>query len=245
MTPAELSTAIWLRSWIYLVAFVSWTVVAGLSGLPTLMWRGGARGLIRTWVRGIMWLSRTIVRIDGRVEGCEHLPAGPCIVAAQHQSSYETYRLFLVLERPVFVLKRELTWIPVVGWYMRRAGLVPIDRGAGARAMRQMLRAADAALARGDQVVIFPEGTRTPRGAHKPYRPGVMALYAHCDVPLVPMALNSGPLWGKTRILKLPGEILFRFLPPMPRGLDKDQFLAELRARLESAGLPDPAQKPI
>jgi 1-acyl-sn-glycerol-3-phosphate acyltransferase len=206
--------------------------------LPALASRASTVAAIRMWVRVVMWLARTVVGVDCRVLGREYLPAGACIVAAQHQSSFETYRLFLELERPVFVLKRELTWIPIVGWFMRRAGLVPIDRGAGARAMRQMLRAADAALARGDQVVIFPEGTRTPAGVRRPYRPGVVALYAHGRAPLVPMALNSGRLWGKTRVLKLPGEILFRFLPALPPGLDKDAMLAELRARIESAGLP-------
>jgi 1-acyl-sn-glycerol-3-phosphate acyltransferase len=156
--------AIWGRSWLYLVAFLLWTLGAALVCLPALASRASTVAAIRMWVRVVMWLARTVVGVDCRVLGRENLPAGACIVAAQHQSSFETYRLFLELERPVFVLKRELTWIPIVGWFMRRAGLVPIDRGAGARAMRQMLRAADAALARGDQVVIFPEGTRTPAG---------------------------------------------------------------------------------
>jgi 1-acyl-sn-glycerol-3-phosphate acyltransferase len=102
-----------------------------------------------------------------------------------------------------------------------------------------MLRAADAALASGHQVIIFPEGTRTPPGVQQPYRPGVVAMYSRATAPLIPMALNSGRLWGKTRILKLPGEIVFKFLPALPPNLGRDEMLAELRRRLEGAGLPE------
>ena len=234
--------AIWLRSWIYLFAFLTWSALISFVQLPLLVTRRSTRVAIRVWVRGIMWLARNIARIEHQSVGQENIPPGACIIAAQHQSSYETYRIFLELERPVLVLKRELTWIPLIGWYMHFGGMVPVDRGAGVSAMRKMLRAADAALARGDQIVIFPEGTRTPMGVQAPYRPGVAAIYSHCKVPVIPMALNSGPLWGKTRILKLPGTVTFRFLPALPAGLGKDQFLTELRHRLQGAGLPDPSK---
>jgi 1-acyl-sn-glycerol-3-phosphate acyltransferase len=227
----------WIRSWLYTVAFVCWTALAGVVLLPTLMRREWTLVTIRIWVGGIMLLARTIAGVDCRVEGREHIPAGPCIIAAQHQSSYETYRIFLDLARPVLVLKRELIAIPIVGWYMGRAGLVPIDRSAGAGAMRKMLRAATAAVKRGDQIFIFPEGTRVPPGVKHPYQPGIYALYHHLKVPVVPMALNSGAPWGKTRILKIPGTITMRYLPALPAGLEKDEMLAMLRERIESAGL--------
>jgi 1-acyl-sn-glycerol-3-phosphate acyltransferase len=236
---------VWIRSWAYLFFFLLWTAVAAVAFLPLLITRRCTRVAIRLWVGGIMVLARSIAGIDCRVSGHENIPSGPCIVAAQHQASFETYRVFLELRQPVLVLKRELSWIPLIGWYMRRGGLVPIDRGAGARAMRQMLRAADAAIARGDQVVIFPEGTRIKTGERKPYRPGIVALYAHCQAPVIPMALNSGYFWGKTRILKIPGNIEMKFLPALPPGLGKDEMLTELRQRLESAGLPNPSQNPV
>ncbi|MCB2106777.1 MAG: 1-acyl-sn-glycerol-3-phosphate acyltransferase [Rhodobacteraceae bacterium] len=223
-----------VRSWIYTVVFLTYTLVAAIICLPTLLKSSWALAAIRTWVRGIMWLARTICGITCRVEGREHLPVGPCIVAAQHQSSFETYRLFLDLAQPVFVLKKELLLIPFVGWYILRSGLVPIDRGGHAKALRKMLRAADAALAAGKQVVIFPQGTRTMPGTSRAYLPGVAGLYAHCDAPVIPLALNSGYLWGKTRVLKEPGEIIFRFLPPMPRGLSRENMLNELRSRLDA-----------
>lgn len=226
---------VWLKSWVYLVVFLAWTIGAAVVCLPTLVSRRWAVGAIRMWVRGIRFLARNITGITFRSEGRENIPEGPCIVAAQHQSSFETYEMFHELEHPVFVLKRELIYIPILGWYMQRAGLVSVDRGAGATAMRKMLRAAQNALDADNQVIIFPEGTRANPGEMKPYKPGIAALYAHCDVPVIPMALNSGHFWGKTRILKRPGEIVFRYLPALPRGLSRDAFLAELRSRIETA----------
>lgn len=236
-----ISLATWMRSWAYLITFVTWSIIAGLGFSPLLVTRTTSLIAIRAWVRGIMVLARCVAGIKYTALGREHIPDGPFILAAQHQAAYETFRVFLELKRPILVLKRELTWIPIIGWYMGRGGLIAIDRSAGAGAMRKILRAADAALARGDQLVIFPEGTRVPPGVSWPYQPGIAALYAHCRVPVVPMALNTGVLWGKTRILKRPGRIVFRFLPPLPEGLSKRAVLDELRTRIESADLSVPA----
>ncbi|MGE4064090.1 MAG: lysophospholipid acyltransferase family protein [Rhodospirillaceae bacterium] len=228
-------SAVRLRSWVYLFAFLTWTISAALLFLPALVSRRSTVAAIRAWVRGVRTLARTICGITFRSEGREHIPAGACIIAAQHQSSFETYEMFLEFEHPVFVLKRELIFIPVIGWYMQRAGLVHVDRGAHASAMRKMLREAQAALDAGNQVIIFPEGTRVKPGASAPFKPGVAALYSHCDAPVVPMALNTAYTWGKTRILKRPGEIVFRYMPALPKGLGREEMLAELRRRLESA----------
>jgi 1-acyl-sn-glycerol-3-phosphate acyltransferase len=223
-----------IRSWIYLFAFLAWTIGSALAFLPLLVSRRSTVGAIRLWVRGVQTLARMITGITFRSEGRENIPKGPCIVAAQHQSSFETYAMFLEFDRPIFVLKRELIYIPVIGWYMQRAGLVHIDRGAGATAMRKMMREAQAALEAGHQVIIFPEGTRVKPGQSVPYKPGIAALAAYCDAPIIPMALNSGYIWGKTRILKIPGEIVFRYLPALPRGLPREEMLAELRRRLDA-----------
>ncbi len=244
MTPSpKISLLIWLRSWVYLVVFLLWTLGVGVCFLPTLITRRTALIGVRTWIGGIMVLGRVICGISCRVLGKEHVPTGACIIAAEHQSSFETYRLFKDLEHPIFILKRELTWIPIVGWYMTRAGFVPIDRGAGAGAMRKMLRATEAALKAGHQVIVFPEGTRVPYGEKRPYQPGIAALYNQCDVPMIPMALNTGYFWGKTRILKIPGEIVFRFLPVLPRGMNRDTLLSELRRQFDEAhSRPDSAE---
>jgi len=238
--PATIPRAtpvIWLRSWLYFFLFLIWTVFTAVVCLPLLLTERSTLWAVRWWTGGLMLLARFVVGITYRAEGREHIPKGPCIIAAQHQSSYETYRMFSEVYHPIFVLKRELIWIPLIGWYMLRAGFVSINRGAGAGAMRKMLRETQDALDRGFQVVVFPEGTRVLPGRSNPYRPGIAALYTHCNVPVIPMALNTGAFWGKTRILKMPGEIVFKFLPALPTGLDKETMLTELRTRLESVKL--------
>lgn len=233
---------IWLRSFLYLVLFLIWTLSTALLGLPFLLTRKGALGTQRFWARGVKALARWILSIKLEVRGRENLPNGACIVAAQHQSAFETYMLFLLFEYPVFVLKQSLQWIPLVGWYIKRGGLIGIDRGAGGSAMRRVLRAAAKAVSQDETVLIFPEGTRTAPGGHTDYKPGIIALYNHCNAPVIPMALNSGYYWGKTQISKIPGTIVFEFLPAIPSGLSKEEFLAQLRASIEtaSARLPQP-----
>jgi 1-acyl-sn-glycerol-3-phosphate acyltransferase len=235
---------IMLRSWIFEIAFQIWTLGVAVLGLPSLVSPRSALGVIRFWVRGVIWLARVICNVTFRVEGRENIPNGPCIIAAQHQSSFETYALFDQVESPVFVLKKELLWIPFIGWYITATGLVPIDRSAGASAMRRMLRAATKAVEAGKQMLIFPEGTRIPPGERRPYKPGFIALYNHCKVPLVPMALNTGYTWGKTRVRKEPGEIVFKYLPPLPTGLSKQEILDTLRERLETAAATLPKAGP-
>jgi 1-acyl-sn-glycerol-3-phosphate acyltransferase len=203
--------------------------------LPSLLQRRWTIAAIRFWIGGILALARRVAGVTYRIEGRENLPPGPCIIAAQHQSAFETYLLFTLLDRPVFILKRELARIPIIGWYIKCAGLVDIDRSAGGAALRRTLRCAIAALARGEQVVIFPEGTNVPPGLRRPYRPGIAALYLQCDAPVIPVALNSDYCWGKIRVLKRPGEITLRFLPALPKGLGRDEVLDVLRQRIEAA----------
>ena len=161
---------------------------------------------------------------------------GPAILAAKHQSAWDTIVFYRVLDAdPVYVLKRELTWIPILGWYLRRVGMVAVDRKGGAAALRRMTATAHAALAEGRRIVIFPEGTRTAPGARRPYHPGVAALYAATDVPVVPVALDSGRYWPRRGFLKRPGTITLRILPPLPPGLARKAFVAELEHRIEEA----------
>lgn len=231
-----------IRSLAYLVVFLPWTLAVGIIGLPCLLTRQGALGVIRFWSRGVTLQARWITNVRFEIRGQENLPDGPCIIAAQHQSAFETYILFLPFKYPVFILKESLQWIPIVGWYINRAGLITINRSAGANAMRHILKGADAAISNGETVLIFPEGTRTAPGQRQDYKPGIVALYNHCQAPFIPMALNSGLIWGKTRLLKRPGTIVFEFLPAIPPGLKRDEFLDVLRAKLEAASsaLPKP-----
>ncbi len=121
------------------------------------------------------------------------------------------------------------------GWYAVRAGGIPVDRGAGASALKRMLARARNAVASGRPIAIFPEGTRTAVGARRPYHPGVAALYTQLGIPLVPVAVNSGLYWGRRSFLKRPGRIILEILPAIPPGLPRRQVMAELEARIETA----------
>jgi 1-acyl-sn-glycerol-3-phosphate acyltransferase len=130
-------------------------------------------------------------------------------------------------------LKRELLWVPLIGWYLRKAGAIAIDRAAGFRAIKLILPAVERALARGSQVIVFPEGTRTPVGRSRAYHPGIAAIYARTKAPVMPVALNSGLFWPRRRLLKYPGVVTLQVLPPMRRGMERKAFMRELEARIE------------
>ena len=227
---------IWVRSALFLAFGSLWTSVLALLYLPLLL--GTRRVMQRAaafWCRGLIALVGICCGLRWRVIGRGNLPDGPTVLAAKHQSAWETLIFHVLLDDPVFVLKRELLGVPLVGWYMRKAGGIPIEREAGVRAIRTMLPRVQGALADGAQVIVFPEGTRTPAGRRRPYHTGIAAIYARADASIVPVALNSGLFWGRRRFLKLPGVITLEFLPPMPSGLERPAFMRELEQRRETA----------
>ncbi len=233
------------RALLFNAAFYGWVALWGLATLPLLALPGRAAGRLAQrsalfWAHGVLTLLRVCVGLDYRVEGREHLPEGPCIIAAKHQSAWETIALWVLFDRPVFILKRELLWLPLFGWYLARVGMIGIDRSAAGGALRQMVRGAARAIADGRNVVVFPEGTRTPPGASRPLRPGIAALYDGVSATVVPVALDSGRFWPRRSFRKKPGTITVRILPPMPAGLEKRVFLSELQTRIEAgcAALP-------
>jgi 1-acyl-sn-glycerol-3-phosphate acyltransferase len=187
------------------------------------------------WIDGTLLLLRLFCGLGHREFGLEHLPNGPAIIAAKHQSAWETLFLSRRLDRPAFILKRELLMIPVFGWFIRKVGMIAVDRAGKSAALKKMVKDANEAFSAGRQIIIFPEGTRVAPGEHKPYQPGIAALYGQLNVPVVPVALNSGLFWGKKAWVKKPGKIAIEYLPPIPPGLDRRAFMAELEARLEPA----------
>jgi 1-acyl-sn-glycerol-3-phosphate acyltransferase len=171
-----------------------------------------------------------------QVVGLENLPANGCfIVAAKHQSAWETLKLHLILTDPAVVLKRELTQVPVWGLMARKARIIPVDRGAKGRAIASMLKGALAIKEDGRPILIFPQGTRVAPGAYVPYKVGVALMYDKLKVPLVPMALNSGMFWPRKAYFKRPGTITVQFLPPIPAGLPREEMMARLESVLEEA----------
>ena len=189
----------------------------------------------RFWVRVTLIALAAICGLRHRIVGLENLPASPFIVAAKHQSAWDTLIFCQFLDFCCVVLKRELMFIPFFGWYLSKVGMVPVDRSAGVKALQKMVREARPFAAAGRQIVVFPEGTRVAVGAHRPYLPGVAALYSQLKLPVVPVALNSGLFWGRRSFLKKPGVITLEILPPIPPGKPRRDFLAELEQRIEEA----------
>jgi 1-acyl-sn-glycerol-3-phosphate acyltransferase len=228
--------ALWLRSFCFNVGWYLGTAVIALVGLPILLLpQPWVVAWARVWIAFVLgWLSLTC-GLRHRVIGRDKLPAGPVIIACKHQSSWETLAFTLLFDDIAIVLKRELLFIPVVGWAMARAGNIAVARGDGAKALRGLVRQARKAAAAGRAIVIFPEGTRVAVGDERPYQVGVAALYRHLDLPVVPVALNSGLFWRRRRWVKRPGLITVEILAPIAPGLDREAFMTTLRDRIETA----------
>jgi 1-acyl-sn-glycerol-3-phosphate acyltransferase len=225
-----------LRSALFNLLFFGWTTLCCIALLPALLLpHRVTMAWIFVWLRVTYWLEKTILGIDYRVVGREHLPDGACIVAAKHQSAWETLKLHLLLPDPAIVLKSELLKVPVWGKYLLKTGMIPVDRGAGSKAIRSMIDHAKVRVAEGRPIAIFPQGTRTAPGTWRPYRIGVGALYEGLSVPVVPMALNSGVFWGRRAFRKRPGTITVEFLPPIPPGLPREEMMRRLEEELEAA----------
>lgn len=214
--------------WLFFCAvFLCWTVL-----LP----RDALMGWVRWALSVISVFERWIAGIEFEVIGLEKLPKdGTFIVAAKHQSAWETMKLHLLLTDPAVVLKQELTKVPVWGILARKSRMIPVDRSAGRSAMVSMLEGAMAIKAEGRPIVIFPQGTRVAVGAHAPYKAGVGLMYKKLNVPMVPMALNSGVFWPRNAFYKRAGKITVEFLDPIPAGLPREAAMARLEAELEAA----------
>jgi 1-acyl-sn-glycerol-3-phosphate acyltransferase len=225
-----------LRSILFNLLYGLWTAGMHIVCLPLLFASQRAvQSAGAVWIDGTLWLLKHVAGIDHRITGAENLPATPAIYAAKHQSAWETLFLSRYLNFPAFVLKKELLSIPLFGWFIRKAGMIAVDRKAGASALRRMARQATETLEAGRSILIFPEGTRVVPGQSRPYQPGVAALYTQQKVPVVPVALNSGLFWGRRAFIKKPGTITVEILPPIPPGLDRKALMRDLENRIETA----------
>ncbi len=225
-----------LRSLAFNVFFFSWTAFILLTLWIFLPFpQGGMEWVVRQWGVGKRLALRFLVGLSYEVRGRENIPDGPAIFASKHQSAWDVSAFYAVVAEPVYVLKKELMSIPFWGWYARKCKAIVVDRSGGAGALKALVRDTRATLARGRQVVIFPEGTRTAPGRRLRYFPGVAAMYSQAKVPVVPVAVNSGLFWGRRSFVKNPGVITIEFLPPLPEGLDRRTFMAQLEERIETA----------
>ena len=228
--------SLWLRSLCFNAGWYAGSVVMALAGSPILLMpRRAVLAWATFWIGFIEWWLWLTCGLTHRLIGMENLPNGPVIIASKHQSSWETLAFTKAFPGAAIVLKRELLFIPIVGWAMARAGNIAVARGDGAQALRGLVSQAKAAIAEGRSVLIFPEGTRVAVGDAKPYQVGTAALYRQLGVPVVPVALNSGLLWGRRKWVKRPGVITVEVLPPIAPGLRRKEFMTILRDRIEGA----------
>ena len=196
----------------------------------------------KVWAKFSLWMLKKLCGIDHEILGIKNIPERACIIACKHQSMWETIVMHLVCKRPVYVYKKELLKIPFYGWYVARMSGIKLDRKGGASALKDLIRQSKKYLAQGQNIIIFPQGTRVPLNTNSnqyPYQSGIAALYLACDVEVVPAALNSGAFWPKSSALKKSGKITLEFLEPIKTGLSKQEFMKKLEnaTEIESAKL--------
>jgi 1-acyl-sn-glycerol-3-phosphate acyltransferase len=225
-----------IRSVLFNIAFYANLVVWLLIALPTfLMPYRAIIAVAKAWGRSNLFLLRVICGLDADFRGLEKIPPGPLLVAAKHQSAWDTFALLWLFDDPAYVMKRELQWIPLFGWFTVKGRMIPVDRGAGSSGLIAMSERSREELATGRQIVIFPEGTRRPAGAEPRYKYGIARLYAAGNVPVLPVALNSGLFWRRRSWLRPPGTIVVEVLDPIMPGLDDESFMARLQHDIETA----------
>ena len=224
-----------LRSALFNLLFLGGSALGAIAALPLLAAPSSwLIAYVRGWARLVVALLRVICGIRLEVTGLDRIPPGGAIIAAKHQSAFDTVVWLMLLPAPVYVLKKELLSIPVWGLLARRCGHVAVDRKGGASALKAMVRAAQAAVSAGRPIVIFPEGTRTAPGQRVPYQPGVAALAMAAGVPVVPVATDSGLTWGRRAFHKRPGCIRVSILPPLPAGMPRAALMTALEAAIET-----------
>lgn len=225
-----------LRSVIYNIVFYLNLLFWVLAGIPTyLMSRNAVIWLAVTWGRTSMWWLDKICNVKTEIRGLENIPAGqPLIVASKHQSIAETFTILRYLSSPLYILKRELTLLPLFGWYLIKADMIAVNRSAGKSALVNMTKKAREEIRSGRQLIIFPEGTRKAVDAPPAYKYGVAQIYSECDVPCMPVALNTGLFWPRRKFLRFPGTLVIEFLPVIPAGLPTDEFFKRMENAIET-----------
>lgn len=213
-----------------------YTLVPGLVCAPVLLAPPAiVRRFAHLWLRGLLWLLRVITGASHAVKG--RLPESPMLVLARHQSQWETLLLFQHIPKACFVLKREILWIPVFGWYLARCNMLPINRAQGAEALRKILGQASQLWASGHSIILFPEGTRTPFGQPGPWRSGAHKLWQAAQgqhIPIVPVALDTGRIWPARSWRILPERTTLWLLPTVTDSETEASVKARIEARSDS-----------
>lgn len=225
-----------LRSAVFNTLFYAYMVflLVVLTPVYFLLPQRACMGIVSGWARQSVWLLKVICGTRMEVRGLENVPDGPLIVAGKHQSLWETFALLTLWPNPGYVIKRQLLYLPIWGWWAAKARMIYVTRGGRTKALAEIAEGAERVIAAGRPVVIFPEGTRRLPGAPPDYKYGIVHLYTQLKVPVVPLALNSGLYWPRRRFLRHPGTIVVELLPPVGPGLSPRAFLDRLKTDIET-----------
>ena len=224
----------WLLSLVFIIQMYLAMFVVALAFAPwALFSRRGALLACHSYAAWVIWTARLLCGLRTELRG--DVPRGEVLVAAKHQSFFDIIVIFHSLEKPRFVMKRELIYAPFLGQYALRIGCIPVDRGKRGAAIAKMKADVAAGSADPGQLVIYPQGTRVAPGDSKPYKPGTAILYQQLGQPCVPVATNIGMFWPKRGILRQPGVAVVEFLPQIPAGLRGSSFMARLEGDIETA----------
>lgn len=225
-----------IRSLLFNICFFGWTLIVVVFCIPAVfMPKFAVFGVARLWGTGVTFLLKHIVNITYEVRGLEYLPKTPVIVACKHQSAWETTMIHVLVPGCAIILKRELTWIPLFGQLLIKAGSIKLHRSKGSKVMPQLIAQAKDRLANGQHIFIFPEGTRRAVDAPPQFKTGVATLYKETNTAVVPATHNAGYFWARRDFIKKPGKILFEFLPPIHPGLEREAFMKKLKKDIETA----------
>ena len=228
-----------VRSLVFFVIWFAWTLFLGTVMVVTLPFRKLFWMGARTWMRVTLFLIRHILRITTEIRGLENLPKHqqPYVVAVKHQSAIETFIIALIWNELLIIHKRELCFIPIFGWHLKAANLISINRSQGRKSMEQIMTQIREKMfvGVGRTLVIFPEGTRTPVGADTKYKTGIYNIVQEFNLPVYPVAVNTGLFWPKTTIVKTPGHAIFSILPELkvPQRIDHKAFTEKLKSTIE------------
>jgi 1-acyl-sn-glycerol-3-phosphate acyltransferase len=227
---------LFFRSLMFNGAFYIWTLVCCLTFLPVLISpRSFVLVALKIWIKGVVWICKSILRLNIKIGGAEKFMASPVIFAVKHQSTWETLIFHYFIPDPSFVLKKELLWIPLFGWYLKKLGMIPLSRSKkrGVQDLKILLKEANKAISQGRPIIIFPEGTRSKPGQKTNYHSGIASLYLHLNIPVIPIAHNAGLYWPRRGFLKFPGDISLELLDPILPGLNKQEFMGILERTIE------------
>ncbi|CAG7593966.1 MAG: lysophospholipid acyltransferase family protein [Candidatus Midichloria sp.] len=228
---------IFIRSTVFNIFLTVWTVFITTFFLPTLLTRNQKIIALTAsvWAEVVMVALKLICNINYKVEGKKNLPASePFIVAAKHQSMWETVYLMKMLKKPVFILKQELTSIPFYGWYLKWMGMISIKREDGLQSIKHIIIETKRAFNQGRSLIIFPEGTRIKLGENADIQPGIVAIQkSYPEIPIVPISLNSGKFWRKGEWLRYPGTVDVQIGEPIyGKQTSKAEFLAKIKEEI-------------